>query len=134
MTDILIPQGLTYCSKSLFAPDEHVLLKYTDGTSDKFWAAIPDNGSYIITWGRNGRKPSQSQVVAKWEAQRRLDEKLNKGYDYCSQNELLQYCLTDPKWFTKVDGSAEFNSAIRAQILNLELSKEPKQKRTKLKI
>lgn len=137
MEDRFIPQGLLNCSRNLYSPDEHVLLKCIDGASDKFWCAIPDNGSYIITWGRNGRNPSKSQVISKWEAQNRLDEKLNKGYSYCNQNELLHHFKNNPKWFAKVDGSPEFNASVKAYALSIELANKStsnKPKTSKMKI
>jgi predicted DNA-binding WGR domain protein len=135
MENNFIPEGLLNCSRQLYSPDEHVLLKCQEGTSDKFWAAIPDKGDYIITWGRNGKKPNQSQIISKWEAQNRLAEKLNKGYDYCRQNELLQHFKNNPSWFAKVKGSPEFNASIQAYALSISLeNKTSKPKTAKMKI
>ncbi len=134
MENDFTPIGLTNCSRQLYQNNEHVLIKFTEGTSDKFWAAIPDEGGYIVMWGKNGKPPQGSQFVSKYDAQDRLDEKIGKGYEFCRNNELLYTFETNPKWFAKVKGSPKFTSAVKAQQLQIDLqsknttSNERKQK------
>lgn len=137
MENNFTPVGLINCSRQIYKNNEHVLIKCQDGTSDKFWAAIPDEGNYIIIWGRNGKTPQKSQIVSKYVAQDRLEEKLRKGYDFCFSNELLYHFENNPKWFTKVVGSPQFNSAVKAQQLQLDLQSKNKmtnERKQKLKI
>lgn len=136
MENDFTPIGLTNCSRQLYQDNEHVLIKFTEGTSDKFWAAIPDEGNYIVMWGKNGKSPQGSQVINKWEAQDRLAEKVRSGYEFCRSNELLYTFQTNPKWFAKVKGSPKFTSAVKAQQLqiDLQIKANKPEKKQKLKI
>jgi predicted DNA-binding WGR domain protein len=61
--------------------------EYSEGGSDKFYELRIDTktGEHVVTWGRNGRPPQGEQRLDKYEAIKRVREKLAKGYRRASE-------------------------------------------------
>ncbi len=124
-----LPAGLSRAGTSRYGylrDDEYVLLECKEDGADKFWGAFPDGGSWVVFWGRNGRRPQQSQRVDRREAQRRLDEKLRGGYEPSKTAHRLQDAfLTAPEWFGNFrDLSAQFTSLMEKAALTLRIQAE----------
>lgn len=55
---------------------------YRNGNSNKFWSCMPNNDkedTYLTSWGRYGTR-GQSKNVGYWEAVKKIQEKIRKGY------------------------------------------------------
>lgn len=111
------------------------LLEFRDESSDKFWGAIEDEGSYLIFWGRNGRRPQQSQRISGSEARNRFSDKLAKGYKPSTNPQKLQDAfLKAPEWFDNLhEASGGFQALLERTKLSLALDKAPKLVQTEAK-
>jgi predicted DNA-binding WGR domain protein len=58
--------------------------EYVHGTSNKFWSVFFVKGEYIVTWGRIGNSPQGTQSVDLYEALKRVNSKIAKGYQHVS--------------------------------------------------
>jgi predicted DNA-binding WGR domain protein len=105
-----------------------VLLEFRDAHSDKFWGAFEDEGAYIVFWGRNGRRPQQSQRISESETCARLREKIAKGYKPSDNPEKLQEMfLNAPEWFDNLKFSTgNFMALVERAKIELSLDKAPK--------
>lgn len=104
------------------------LLEFRDADSDKFWGAFEDEGAYVVFWGRNGRRPQQSQRITEHEACARLREKLSKGYAPGAKPEKLQEAFAQaPEWFDNLREASEgFKALLERSKIALSLDKAPK--------
>jgi hypothetical protein len=59
--------------------------EFKEGTSDKFWQIQPAPNGYLAEWGRNGNTPQDHKIYSAKEAEKKIKEKLGKGY------KLVQY-------------------------------------------
>lgn len=124
----MLPKGLRSAQKpspyGYLSDDAFVLLEYKGEGSDKFYGAFPDEGGWVVFWGRNGKRPQQSQRVDRWEAQRRVEEKLAKGYSASgTPQRLTNAFLSAPEWFGNIrDLSPHFTSLMEraAMMLNIQ--------------
>ena len=61
-------------------PKKRIYLEFCEGNSDKFYEMVEQkDGSVVCTWGRTGTA-GQSMTYDQATAQKKLREKLNKGY------------------------------------------------------
>ena len=103
-------------------------MEFRDASSDKFWGAFEDEGRYVVFWGRNGKRPQQSQRISESEACARLREKLGKGYEPGdSPHKLQEAFLRAPEWFDNIhEASGGFKALLERSKLSLTLDKSPK--------
>ena len=103
------------------------LLECRDGTADKFWGALEDDGDYIIFWGRNGRRPQQSQRLSEPDACARIRDKLAQGYAPSLNPEKIQEAFFQaPEWFDNMHHlSGGFKALLDRVKISLSLDQAP---------
>lgn len=117
------PKGILQIETSSHYPsliESYVLLECVEGTSNKFWAAVPDGNEVLTMWGRNGKPPQNSARISRYEAQLKIRSKL-KEYSLVKENKLLLAFNEAPEWFEKVKGSSLFMDTIHAKIASKSL-------------
>jgi len=126
------PSGLLHedRSPSGYSFSGYVLLEFKEAESDKFWGLIEDDGDYIAFWGRNGRRPQQSQRISTWEASQRLREKMGKGYEISKHPGKLKDAFAKaPEWFENIkDASGGFLALVEKSKIRLEVAASEKER------
>lgn len=100
---------------------KRIRLEYTDESSDKFWELTAIHGAgieamdYIATYGKIGTK-GQTHRYSFAEAQKKLREKLAKGYSITSHYNLEledDPVLVDDKYIIKDEPEFDFMEELR---------------------
>jgi len=92
--------------------------EFKQGTSNKFWEIQPhDSGGYIAQWGRNGHSPQDHKIYNANEAEKKIREKLGKGYRIVSYH--ADGSITQSKSLAKI-----CRPEIKDQVVNGEKAVE----------